>query len=317
MMLHYRALGRWLITLGTLVLVLWLVDLGAVAAQLRSVALPWLALALAVTPLQVVISAWRWRYTVTRLGDHLPFGHAIGEYYLATLVNQLVPGGVVGDAGRALRHRRDSNETSRAIHGVMIERLSGQLTMVLLGVPLVLLWLPVPRPPIPGLFLIPGLLAAALLIWSVSQASPVRRWWQGFRRDLNLALVNRSALPVQLISSLLVTASYLLVFWCLAMGLELEVARQTPWVLLALCTLLLMAMVIPLTIAGWGVREGAAALIWPLAGLEPGQGVALSVSYGLLVLVSSLPGALFLFNARKSPANARRNPGQTAYRCQD
>jgi hypothetical protein len=305
-----RALWRWLGTLAVLALVLWLVDLGKVAGQLRSVALPWLLLALAVTPLQVVISAWRWRYTVARLGGHLPLGHAIGEYYLATMVNQLVPGGVVGDAGRALRHRRTGNETTLAIHGVMIERFSGQLVLLLLALPLMIVWLPLPRPPIPGLFLLSGLLVVCLLVWSLLQAPPVQHWWRGFREDLGRALLNRTALPVQLVSSLLVIGSYLLVFWCLAMGLDLDIARSSPWLLLALCTVLLLAMVIPITIAGWGVREGAAALIWPLAGLEAGQGVALSVSYGLLVLLSSLPGALFLFNARK-------NPDQTAYRCQD
>lgn len=316
MIARHRALWRWLVTLAVLALVLWLVDLGQVAFQLRSVALPWLVLALAATPCRWR-SPRRWRYTVARLGGHLPLGHAIGEYYLATMVNQLVPGGVVGDAGRALRHRRNSSETTMAVHGVMIERFSGQLVMAILAVPLVLLWLPVPRPPIPGLFLIPGALVAGLLIWSLSQSSPVQQWWQGFRKDLNRALFNRTALPVQLVSSLLVIASYLLVFWCLAVGLELDVARRDPWLLLALCTVLLMAMLIPMTIAGWGVREGAAALIWPLAGFDAGQGVALSVSYGLLVLVSSLPGALFLFNARKNQTNARKNPDQTAYQCPD
>ncbi|GGY85467.1 lysylphosphatidylglycerol synthase transmembrane domain-containing protein [Marinobacter zhanjiangensis] len=304
------AVLRWSVTLAVLAFVLWLVDLGEVADQLRSVALPWLLLALLVTPLQVVISAWRWHYTVARLGGHIPLGHAIGEYYLATMVNQLMPGGVAGDAGRALRHRGNGNDTTLAVHGVMIERLSGQLVLLLLVLPMVMVWLPVLRPPVPGLFLIPGVLVAGLLLWSLLQAPAVQQWWWRFREDLSRALLNLSALPIQLASSLLVIGSYLLVFWCLAMGLGLEVARSNPWLLLALCTVLLMAMLIPLTIAGWGVREGAAALIWPLAGLEAGQGVALSVSYGLLVLVSSLPGALFLFNDQK-------NPDQTAYRCPD
>ncbi|MFL1484018.1 lysylphosphatidylglycerol synthase transmembrane domain-containing protein [Marinobacter sp. LN3S78] len=305
-----RVLVRWLATLAILGLVFWLVDVGAILVQLSSVDLTWLLLALAITPLQVVVSAWRWRYTVAKLGERLPLGHAVREYYLGTLVNQLVPGGVVGDAGRALRHRQNTGQTATAIHGVMIERLSGQLILLLLAVLLITLWLPLPTPPMPGLFLIPGVLVAALLVWSLLQASPVRFWWRRFRNDLWRALLAPAVLPVQLGSSLVVIGSYLLVFWCLAMGIGLEIAQSAPWLLMALCTVLLMAMVVPLTISGWGVREGAAALIWPLAGLDPEQGVALAVSYGLLVLLSALPGALFLFSGRK-------NPGQTAYRCPD
>ena len=171
-----RLLIRWLVTLALLGMVLWLVDVGAILAQLASVDLPWLLLALAITPLQVVVSAWRWRYTVARRGEQLPWGHAIREYYLGTLVNQLVPGGVVGDAGRALRHRRNTGRTATAIHGVMIERFSGQLVLLLLAIVLIALWLPLPTPPMPGLFLVPGVLVAALLAWSLLQAPPVRAW---------------------------------------------------------------------------------------------------------------------------------------------
>ena len=56
----------------------------------------------------------------------------------------------------------------------------------------------------------------------------------------------------------------------------------------------LMAMLIPITVAGWGVREGAAAALWGLVGLTPEDGVAISVAYGLLVLVSSAPGVPIL-----------------------
>jgi len=69
-------------------------------------------------------------------------------------------------------------------------------------------------------------------------------------------------------------------------------------VIAGLGSILLLSMVIPLTVAGWGIREGAAAVLWPMVGLPAEQGVALSVGYGALVLVSSLPGVVFLFASR-------------------
>ena len=53
-------------------------------------------------------------------------------------------------------------------------------------------------------------------------------------------------------------------------------------------------MLIPVTVAGWGLREGAAAVLWGAVGLAAADGVVVSVAYGLLVLIGSLPGALFL-----------------------
>ena len=107
-------------------------------------------------------------------------------------------------------------------------------------------------------------------------------------------------LPLQIASSFLVVASYLGVFWLLAFSAhdasQGSLTSTQMLTLLALCSLLLLAMAVPLTVAGWGVREGAAAVLWPLAGLPAEQGVALSVGYGLTVLLSSLPGSLFVFS---------------------
>jgi hypothetical protein len=56
----------------------------------------------------------------------------------------------------------------------------------------------------------------------------------------------------------------------------------------------LMTMLILVTVAGWGIREAAAAALWGLAGLTPADGAAISVTYGLLVLVSRAPGLVVL-----------------------
>ncbi len=56
--------------------------------------------------------------------------------------------------------------------------------------------------------------------------------------------------------------------------------------------------------AGWGVREGAAAVLWGAVGLSAVDGVAISVAYGLLVLFSTLPGGLILVGLlHRAPAD--------------
>lgn len=109
----------------------------------------------------------------------------------------------------------------------------------------------------------------------------------------------RNAL-VQVGTSVLVFLTYMAVFMLMATGMDLF-ADGTPWLLVvALCPLLLLAMVMPVTVSGWGgVREGVAAILWPLVGGLPAeQGVALSVGYGAAVFLVSLPGALALLVRR-------------------
>ena len=56
----------------------------------------------------------------------------------------------------------------------------------------------------------------------------------------------------------------------------------------------LMSMLVPVTVAGWGLREGVAAMLWGAVGLTAADGVLVSIAYGLLVLAGSLPGAFCL-----------------------
>ena len=71
--------------------------------------------------------------------------------------------------------------------------------------------------------------------------------------------------------------------------------------LVPLALLVLLAMAVPLNIAGWGPREGAAAWAFGAAGLGAAQGLATAVAYGVLVLFASLPGAVVLLVALVAP----------------
>ena len=64
--------------------------------------------------------------------------------------------------------------------------------------------------------------------------------------------------------------------------------------LLPLTLLALLAMAVPVNVAGWGPREGVAAWAFGAAGLTAAQGVTVAVTYGVLALVATLPGAAVL-----------------------
>ncbi len=304
----------WLRLLASLVLLgvlaLWL-DTSAIIAEIRGLSLYWVLLGLILTLPQVAISAWRWRLTARLLDIRLPWQAALGDYYLATFLNQVLPGGVMGDAARAWRHARASGQRAAALRAVIIERTSGQL--VLAAMACATLFSPIWQAPLSafsreslwgagvllgGLFLLLmfGLLFKRILRRPLSLFKRVfAGFFTGLGRDLHRSLLSQQAWPRQLLGSALVVCSYVAVFVCAAQAIGSELPLTT---LLALIPLVLLAMAIPLSVAGWGLRESAAALVWVGAGLSPAQGVAISVAYGLLVLISSLPGALFLIRRR-------------------
>lgn len=318
---------RLLVSAGVLGLLAAWLEPDTLWAEFQTLAPSWLLLALAISVPQVLLSAWRWRLTARGLEMPLPMGTAVAEYYLATFLNQVLPGGVLGDAARAWRHGRrqaDMQSSRGAWHAVLIERVAGQFALLLLTAvaliaspplrdglahalaPALALTLAEPLHPASalrwaGLAAAATLAAFAALRWAV----PIR----AFAHDLRLALLANGIWRPQAIASLAVSASYVAVYFCCARALGIGTPAS---MLLPLIPLVLLAMAVPVSVAGWGVREGAAAAVWWLAGLPPAQGMAISIAYGVLVVLSSLPGAVVLVAVRRPRSHVREAaPGET------
>ena len=113
--------------------------------------------------------------------------------------------------------------------------------------------------------------------------------------ELAAAHLTATAFAWQLASAMFVVATYLLTYLAAARAVGVE----TPAVVfLPLVAPVLMTMLIPVTVAGWGLRESAAALLWSAVGLSAVDGVTVSVAYGLIVLLGSLPGVIVLVRDR-------------------
>ncbi len=288
---------RMLLTILLLLLIARLVDLQAALDLVRNADWRWMFACFVIVQIQVVLSAIRWQVTAVRLGQSLSVPHAVREYYLATLGNLSLPGGITGDAARVYRNRQASGVGVSA-QSVLIERLAGQLALLVVTFIGWLLW-PVlmgsAAPELGGKLVLTAVLLLTLVLITVRlimrfAGSTVTK----FIRQIGPALqyvwwADRQWL-VQGVLSLCIVATYLAVFAACALALQqpLPIAG-----LITIVPLVLLSMVMPVSIGGWGVREAVAASLWPLLGLSPEAGVASSVLYGLVSMVATVPGALW------------------------
>ena len=300
------------------VLLLWLAwhmaGGSGLLARLQAAEVGWLAAALALTVPMQVLSAWRWRYTARRLDVRLGFRRAVEDYYLASLLNAILPSGVAGDAVRVWRQGRSQVPTGTeryrlALHAVVLERASGQMALALVAVVAVL----AAPPALAGLGLAPLMLVAlglllvlclgvlASLVLGLGAGSPLA----GLRvlvHDFRRAFSPWSAMATQLVLSLAIVATYLASFYLVAGSLGVWLA---PGVALVAIPLVLYVMVIPLSVGGLGLRELMAAALWPLMGLSAGDGALTALLYWAVMLAGSLPGAFVLASRRLA------NPGES------
>jgi glycosyltransferase 2 family protein len=119
------------------------------------------------------------------------------------------------------------------------------------------------------------------------------------RIELHHGVLSRRTLPGVVASSALVVAGCAGTFWIAA---RVTGVVAPPAIVLPLVLVVLLAMAVPLNVAGWGPREGVAAWAFAAAGLGAAQGVTASVAYGVLVFVAALPGAAVLLTDRLRPA---------------
>lgn len=289
---------RAAVSVGLLAGLAWWLDLGTVVSPLAQMRLGWVLLAVAISVVQVAVLAWRWRFTAGCLGVDLSYTAAWREYYLSIFLNQVMPGGVVGDVSRAWRQARAQTRQRElagpAVRAVIFERLSAQAVMTAVAV-VSLLALPVTvnrgsRLVLFGAGAVAVLIVIAMVVWMRRQSSAQSLVGQVLA-DVDAAHLSGPVFAAQLVSAAIVVGTYLATYLTAARA----VGMDTPLpVLLPLVAPVLMSMLIPVTVAGWGLREGAAAVLWGAVGLTAADGVLVSVAYGLLVLIGSLPGALFL-----------------------
>lgn len=291
---RFWAWARTLGGLGLLALLLWLVGTGPFLAGLRLITVPALAAAVGIGGVTTVCGAWRWSLVARGLGVRLPLRTAVAHCYRAVFLNATLPGGILGDVHRAVRHGRSAGDLGRGVRAVVWERTAGQVVLVVVAV-VVLAAFPSPvRPYLPVVTAaLTGVgLGAALLAWV--RPAGTSRWARVVRvavADIRAGLLARRTWLRVLLASTLAVAGHLATF-----VLAARTAGSTAplSLLLPLTLLALLAMGIPANIAGFGPREGAAAWAFGAAGLSAAEGVATAIVYGALVLVASLPGAAVL-----------------------
>ena len=104
-------------------------------------------------------------------------------------------------------------------------------------------------------------------------------------------LRHRTMGPKLLLVSLLQLLGFSAIFLILAQGMHIPVSRLH--VVLFMPFIFLISS-LPIFYQGWGGREAVIMLtIGRIGGLSDAQSIALSVAFGIVVAVSSLPGALF------------------------
>jgi len=300
------------VKIGITGLLAWLllqrVDLAAAGALLRSEggAAAFL-LAIAVLMGQAVIAGARTACVIRLLGGRGSIGRGFALWMIGLLVSQSLITFIAGDAARLWQFIRLGYSRRVASSVIVLERAVGLvvlLAMVLPGAPVLFAHAP-PGAVRTGVTILTIVCAAGILTFvtsgflgGVRGLLPARlRAHHLLEVAIDLASVARHIAPSWKRGASVVAASVLMqlsnVFAVFILARASGINIDLPATAAVALPSLLIAMM-PVTVAGWGVREGAMIVGYGLFGVAPATALAVSVAFGLAMLVASLPGALFI-----------------------
>jgi uncharacterized membrane protein YbhN (UPF0104 family) len=300
---------RAIITLVILVLIVRSIDLQQVFSVLQKTRMDYLAAALLLQFGSTAVAAYRWQMIMQNLNFGQNFTFYGRSYFKGMFFNQGLPTSIGGDAVKVLDVASLGFRKRDALYGVMVDRIIGlgalmSLTLIAYLISPKLLPMQVHRP----IMLL--LTAGAVGFMGIFILSYVD-WLKRYPKLAILTLISErlhvalSSHRFQLVAaSLLIPSLALLGFFATGWALGLRYSLMTYF---AIVPPALVLTIIPISIAGWGVREGALVGLFSLIGADKTMVLMMSLLYGLTLIVVSLPGLVSYLKGRHHPLKHELN----------
>lgn len=299
-----------LITLGCLYLAVRSVDFTVLWQRLARVNLWLFAGAVLLSMVQIAIVALRWRLIISALdrAHSLTPRAALAITFSAQFVGQFLPF-AAGDALRALLVARSAGASRRtAITSVLIDRAIGLLVLFLIALPpLIIAGRNGALSSLPQLllvFILAALAATSLLLLAMPRIADMMRAYPATRGAAPLAedvctMRNdlRAWAPAAGLS-VIVHALSVIIVWTLSFVVAAPTSFLTLWILVPP---MLLATMLPFTVSGWGARETVVVAFLAQAGIPHDAALLLSISFGGVLLISALPGAVTWLQFMRRP----------------
>lgn len=295
-----RLVLQLLVSSGLVYLLVRHAEVRALHRVLRHVRTGWLAAALAALVSLQGVSAFKWWLVLRYAGHPVRYRRCLRLYFVGMFFNLMMPTGVGGDAVRAAALRRTVSLTP-AVASVFVERLTGFVAMIAIGMGAVLLDPGDDAAAFRALALATGciVLAGVVLFGRLPRRIADRwpRWLDTFRQLWR----DRVAGPVHAcLPTLRSAAAVMLLSFCFQWGIvgihlllvhALTASIGLRYVCLAY-PVATVASLMPVSLNGLGFREGAYVVLLGNAGIAPQTALGLALLWTLVMWCAGLPGAL-------------------------
>jgi len=303
---------RFFLKLAISAALIWVIierlGLADVAERVKAMSVGGMLLVVLLLLLQCVVASIRWEWIIRVMGYFFPFTAALKAWLIGYFLGQGFPSTIGQDAFRAIRLRNIGVPTSISIEIIVMDRFTGVVALVLLAA----LTLPVffslasdsaPLWPV-ALVIGCGILGTGLLFSTISMPKQLARFKiaaliSRFRSNLKRLAGSPNNLlwtflPALVAHLLTVLAAYIIAW---DGGTRIGFLQC-----LAIIPPAIFVSLIPISIAGWGIREGSIVAAGLLIGIPSADALFMSVMLGLgFLVVGLIGGVVWLVTGARRP----------------
>jgi uncharacterized membrane protein YbhN (UPF0104 family) len=291
---------RALVSAGLLAAVLLTVDFGAARDKLAEGSWGWFVGAVVALFASFLVAGFRWRLFLDAAAIATTTFLSIRAYLIGAFTNNFLPGQAGGDVTRAWVVSRPGTRTS-AITTVVVDRATALACLVLAA------WIALAADPEPvagtliaalaasTAALVVGLGVAALLVRGGTglgrRLPPRARVWLTEAQSTVRACVRARVIARTAALGLAFEGLVILALWLVAKAIDVDVSYS---VLAVVLPPVLIVSALPISIAGYGVREASFVVLLGHVGIGSTDATLLSLIGGVAFAIASLPGGLLL-----------------------
>lgn len=250
-----------------------------------------------------IIAAYRWGLVMNTLKFPKQAIFYLTIYLKSVMFNQVLPTNIGGDAYRMLEARKCGKGNKLAITSVLTDRVYGFLGLVLINVfCLVATYRLLPHI---GFYIILlttiGCISAVTGIYClryirIQLLQTYLRWFYDLSETMRQSFSSTTDLCWKLALGMLTNFLNVMSFYIIARALGIHAGLIDFAIIVP--SVMLLSMV-PISMAGWGIREGAMVFLGAAMGIAKAAALAISLLYGVSLIAVSLPG-FYLYFLHKS-----------------
>jgi uncharacterized protein (TIRG00374 family) len=279
-------------------------------ARIESVPLLAFLLILLVFLVQLLLAALRYFMTLQVMDLQVPYSASLSSVFVGYFFSQTMISFVGGDAMRTVHTSRTGEKISQVAKAVVVDRVSGfvgQMCLIGCTLPFLLPLLPerIQRITTVAIFLAAtGLLAS--LYWLKESArsedsSRIASLLHGYATRILKRLRTHRAMFAFFGLSLTINLLNCFAYYLIARALNIPLTLSNAIILMPPAFFLSM---LPISISGWGIREGATVTMLNIAGIVTEDALVISIFFGLSLLAISLPGGILWLTSPKRTKTA-------------